>query len=66
MALLNEGKLPDAVGAFEKYLKLAPDRPVRRAGQGDGRAAEEVDAGRMLTGADRSRQVRQVPIGLRD
>ena len=24
MALLNEGKLPDAVGAFEKYLSLAP------------------------------------------
>ena len=25
MALLNEGKLPDAVGSFETYLKLAPD-----------------------------------------
>ena len=24
MALLNEGKLPEAVSAFEKYLKLAP------------------------------------------
>ena len=25
MALLNEGKLPEAVTSFESYLKLAPD-----------------------------------------
>jgi TolA-binding protein len=25
MALLNEGKLPEAVAAFETYVKLAPD-----------------------------------------
>ena len=25
MALLNEGKLPEAVGAFESYLKLDPN-----------------------------------------
>jgi TolA-binding protein len=25
MALLNEGKLPEAVGEFETYVKLAPD-----------------------------------------
>jgi TolA-binding protein len=25
MALLNEGKLQEAVGAFESYLKLSPD-----------------------------------------
>ena len=24
MALLNEGKMPEAVGSFESYLKLAP------------------------------------------
>ena len=24
MALLNEGKMPEAVSAFETYLKLAP------------------------------------------
>jgi cytochrome c-type biogenesis protein CcmH/NrfG len=25
MALLNEGKVPEAVASFEKYLSLAPD-----------------------------------------
>jgi TolA-binding protein len=25
MALLNEGKLPEAIAAFEKYLSLAPE-----------------------------------------
>jgi TolA-binding protein len=25
MALLNEGKLPEAVAEFESYVKLAPD-----------------------------------------
>ena len=25
MALLNEGKLPEAMAAFEKYLSLSPD-----------------------------------------
>ena len=25
MALLNEGKLPEAIASFEKYLQLAPD-----------------------------------------
>ena len=24
MALLNEGKIPDAVASFEQYLKMAP------------------------------------------
>ena len=24
MALLNEGKVPDAVASFEQYLKMAP------------------------------------------
>ena len=42
MALLNEGKMPEAIAAFEKYLSARSRRPVRRPGQGDARAAEEV------------------------
>ena len=48
MALLNEGKLPEAVAAFETYVKLAPDGQYADAGEGDDRAAEEVTS----TGAE--------------
>ena len=39
MALVNQGKLAEAAPMFEKYLELAPDRPVRRHGEGHPGAA---------------------------
>ena len=56
MAQLNEGKLPEAIASFEKYLQLAPDGPVRGAGQGHARAAEEVDGLIQSAASDSNRQ----------